>query len=83
MIRRMDHLCCEDRLRDLGSYNLETRRRQADLIMAFQYLQGAYKKDEDSHLSKACCNRRRGNGFKVKKERFRLDIGRNIFPIGC
>lgn len=34
---------------------------------AFQYLKTAYKKDGDKLLSRACCNRTRGNGFKLKK----------------
>ena len=38
MIRGMAHLCCEDRLRELGLFNLEKRRLQGDLLEAFQCL---------------------------------------------
>ena len=44
--------------------------------MAFRYLKGAYKKAEEGRLTRACSDRKRGNGFKLKEGRFRLDIRR-------
>jgi len=44
------------------------------LCLSFQYLKGAHKKDGDRLFSRACCGRTRGNGFKLKEGRFRLDI---------
>ena len=41
MIRGLEYLFCEERLREMG---LEKRRLQENLIVAFQYLGGAYKR---------------------------------------
>jgi len=78
MIRGLEHLSYKDSLRELGLFNLEKRRLRGDLIAAFQYLKGAYRKDGEGLLTRVYSDRTRGNGCKLKEGRFRLGI-RNKF----
>ena len=34
---------------------------------------------EEEHFTRACCNRTRGNGFKLKESTFRLGIRKKFF----
>ena len=74
MIQGMQHLFYKDRLRELGLFSLEKRRLQGDLIAIFPYLKRVYKIEGDRLLSSIHCDRTRGNSFKLKEGRFRLDV---------
>jgi len=65
----------------LGLFSLEKSRLRGDLRAAFQCLKGAYEKDEDKLCSRACCNRTRGNGFKLRVGRFRLGLRKKFIAM--
>jgi len=82
MIRGLEHLSYAERLRELGLFSLQKRRLRGDLRTACQYLKGACGKDGENIFSRACHNRTRSNGFKLREGRFRLDIRKKFLQEG-
>jgi len=81
MIRGLEQLSCEEKLRELGLFHLEKRRLWGDLIAAFQYLKGAYNRAGEGLFTRACSDRTSGSGFKLKEGRFRLDMRTKFFTM--
>jgi len=78
MIRGLEHLSYEERLREVGLFSLEKRRLWGDLTAAFQYLEGAYKQEGEWLFMRVESDRTRGNGFKLRQGTLMLDIKRKF-----
>ena len=82
IIRGLEHIPCEDRLRELGFFSLEKRKLQGDLIVAFQYLRRTYRKAGEGLFIRACSNSRtRESGCKLEEGRFKVAIRKNFFTV--
>ena len=81
MIRGLEHFPYKDRLRELSLFSLEKRRLQDDLSAALQYLKEAYKQEGSQLFERADNSRTKGNGYKLKEGRFRLDARRKFFTV--
>jgi len=80
MIRGLEPLSSEDRLRELGLLSLEKRRLRGDLRAAASAWRG-YRKDGEGLFTRGCRDRTRGNGSKLTEGRLRLEIRKKFFPM--
>ena len=62
----------------VGAVQPGEEKASRDLTVAFQYIKEPYKKNGKRHFTRACSDRTRRNGFKLKEGRFRLDIKKNF-----
>ncbi|KAJ7412686.1 hypothetical protein BTVI_45510 [Pitangus sulphuratus] len=77
MIGGLENLSYEERLRELGWFSLEKRRLWGDLIVAFQYLERAYKKDGEGLFRRT----RRDRTRRKLEERLKSEINIPNLPL--
>jgi len=78
MVKRLEHLFYEKKLRELGLFSLKKKSFQGDPLADFQYLRKLIKKME-LLFTWSDSDRTRGSGFKLKGGQFRSDIKGNFF----
>jgi len=78
MIRGLEHLSYEERLKEFGVFSLEKRRLQGHVTAVYWR---ALKKAGEGLITRACSDRTRGYGFKFEEVRCRLDKRKKLFTM--
>jgi len=81
MMKALERVSCEEKLRELGLFSLKKRRLRGDLINAHKYLEGGYQEDAARLFSEVPSDRTRSNGHKLKHRKFHLNMRRIFFPL--
>ncbi|GAB0177744.1 translation initiation factor IF-2-like [Grus japonensis] len=81
MIKVLEYLSYEERLRELGTVRSREEKAQRDLINMYKYLKGGWKEDVARLFSVVPSDRTRGDGHKVEHRRFPLSIRKHFFPV--
>lgn len=83
MMRGMELLLYEERLRDLELFSLEKTKLRGDVTSAFKYLMGGSQVGEAWLFSVVPSKRKGDNGHKVKHKKFHTNLWKlgNFFMV--
>ncbi|KAJ7405313.1 hypothetical protein BTVI_69528 [Pitangus sulphuratus] len=77
VIRRLEHLFCNDGLR----VGFVQPGEEKEILQHLLICEGGYRKAGEGLFTRACSDRIWGNGFKLKEPSLRLDIGKKFFSV--
>jgi len=78
MIRALEYLSYEERLRELGLFSLKKRRLREDLINAREYLLSGCQENGAKLFPVVCSHSTRGYEYKLKHKKFHLNMRKNF-----
>lgn len=81
MVQGLEHLSCEEKLRELRLFSPEKSRLRWDLSNVYEYLKTGYQEDGTRLFLVVPENGTRGNGHKLNRRKFHLNMRKSFFTV--